>query len=719
MNRDLENIKAKSVDQHDLSLLDHTQQVVQTIKHIADGFQREFDRNIASKGAILHDLGKAHTFFQQNINGYKSKSLRERKKREKFKHRHEISSLAFLPAFPKEEWPMLVEMVAAHHKSIQDDPSIRGIVDLEINCLNSFSWIEDHLKDWKDWFPYGKQIIELCGYRCPNIEKEEAENALHYSYNLSQEIKEGWSDWRGLLKAADHYASAFSFDINSRLKYAFKKPDISFYTKQERKSELYPLSIVSAKTEKKHSLVVAPTGAGKTDFLLKRTRNRIFYTLPFQASINAMYDRFKDTIEPKEGIRLQHGTSKIKVGKNIDEQIEQSKVGASVKVLTPHQLAGIIFGIKNFESVLLDIEGCDVILDEIHTYSETSQSMVIEIVKVLVDFNCRIHIGTATMPTPLYKELLSILGGSEKVLEISLNQKKLKEFNRHQIYKHETKFNYNPLLQKATKDKEKVLVILNTVKQAQKVFKDLRCEFPDVDMLLIHSRFRRKDRIALETELTEVFNNSSKACIVVSTQVVEVSLDISFDRMISQAAPLDSLVQRFGRIHRKRSPATINTYKPIHILAPAKNTLPYNKELVVKSFEQLPDEGSIFQEAELQQKMDAVYKDLELKSIDFHLKYKNHQFIQKKLTDNSKSILIEALEVDGATCILESDREKYLDSNWKDRVQLEIPISYKSLRRYKDEYEQLEQGNKPFIVPQSLEAYQEIGLDLVERENFL
>lgn len=719
MHSKLENIKAKSIDQNDLSLLDHTQQVVQTIKYIADGFEREFDKDIAAKGAVLHDLGKAHTFFQQNINGYKPKSLREKKKRENFKHRHEISSLAFLPAFPREEWPLLIEMVVAHHKSIQDDPSIRGIIDLEKNSLSDFSWIEDHLKDWEDWFPYGKQIIELCGYDCPDIKIEEAENALRYAYRLCEKMKSGWSEWRGLLKAADHYASAFSYDIDSRLKYAFRQPDISFYTNGKRKSELYPLSLVSIKTEKKHSLVVAPTGAGKTDFLLKRTKNRIFYTLPFQASINAMYDRFKETIEPKEGIRLQHGTSKIKVGKNINEQIEQSKVGASIKVLTPHQLAGIIFGIKNFESILLDIEGCDVILDEIHTYSETSQSMVIEIVKVLVDFNCRIHIGTATMPTPLYKELLSILGGKEKVLETSLNKDKLIEFNRHQIYKHETDFNYNSLLHKAIKENEKVLVILNTVKQAQKVFTELRKEFPDIDMLLIHSRFRRKDRIALETELTEVYNNSNKACIVVSTQVVEVSLDISFDRMITQAAPLDSLVQRFGRIHRKRSPSTINTYRSIHILAPSKNTLPYNKEIVVKSFEQLPSEGGIFQEAELQQKMDAVYKDLELKSIDFHLKYKDGHFIQKKLTDNSKSILIEALEVDGATCILESDREKYLDANWKDRVQLEIPISYRSLWKYKDEYEQLEQGNKPFVVPQSLEAYQEIGLDLVEHENIL
>lgn len=716
---ELEYIKAKGADQGDLSLLNHTQQVAEAIEIIAQGFNRKFDSSLVTKGAVLHDLGKAHPFFQDSISNYQPKSLIEKKRRRKFKHRHEISSLAFLPAFPKGEWPILIEMVVAHHKSIQEDPSARGIIDFEEDSNDNFGWIEDHLKDWEEWFPYGRQILQLSGYDCPQIPKKEAEKALRYTYDFCRKMKNGWSGYRGLLKAADHYASAFTFDTKNRLDIAFQKPNLSFYTDENRKSGLYPLSLISTNSPKKHSLVVAPTGGGKTDFLLKRTKGRIFYTLPFQASINAMYDRFRDTIKPKNGIRLQHGTSKIKVGKNIDEQIEQSKVGASVKVLTPHQLAGIIFGIKNFESIILDIEGCDVVLDEIHTYSEISQTMVIEIVKVLVDFNCRIHIGTATMPSPLYKTLLSLLGGPEKVDEVSLNNDELKNFNRHQIYKHETDFNYHPLLSEAISNNEKVLVILNTVKQAQSTFSAMKNEYPEIDILLIHSRFKRKDRIALERRLTEDYNKSKKACIVVSTQVVEVSLDISFDLMITQAAPLDSLVQRFGRVHRKRSQETLNTYRPIHILAPGKNTLPYNKEVVVKSFEQLPDDGVVFQETELQQKMDCVYQDLELRSIDFHLKYKEGHFTLKKLTDNSKSILIEALEVDGATCILESDREAYLEAHWKDRVQLEIPISYKSLWKFKDEYEQLDEGNSPFVVPQSEKAYQKIGLELVEHEKFL
>lgn len=110
---------------------------------------------------------------------------------------------------------------------------------------------------------------------------------------------------------------------------------------------------------------------------MKRTNGRVFYTLPFQASINAMWARFKDVV-PNKDIRVLHAISEIVLGKsNPDEQLLQPLVGSSIKVLTPYQLAGIVFGISGFESILLDIKGCDVILDEVHTYSGYSRSMVL------------------------------------------------------------------------------------------------------------------------------------------------------------------------------------------------------------------------------------------------------------------------------------------------------------------------------------------------------
>ncbi len=125
----LNEILAKSKNYGCLSLLEHTQQVVDAIEVFAHKFYFSFNKDIARKGAILHDLGKAHPYFQRKIQSINEDSLFENSKWD-FVHRHEISSLAFLPCFPKNEWDDLIDLVIAHHKSIIDDPSKRGILDL-------------------------------------------------------------------------------------------------------------------------------------------------------------------------------------------------------------------------------------------------------------------------------------------------------------------------------------------------------------------------------------------------------------------------------------------------------------------------------------------------------------------------------------------------------------------------------------------------------------
>src|SRR5699024_5823870 len=124
--------------------------------------------------------------------------------------------------------------------------------------------------------------------------------------------------------------------------------------------------------------------------------------------------------------------------------------------------------------------------------------------------------------------------------------------DRHIIYKHESFKDLYPTIYEALESKEKLLIVYNTVKEAQLVFQQLNDLFPGIRSMLIHSRFRRRDRREREHRLMSEFDAGHGPCFVVSTQVVEVSLDISFDRMITQAAPLDSLIQRFGRVNRER-----------------------------------------------------------------------------------------------------------------------------------------------------------------------
>lgn len=79
--------------------------------------------------------------------------------------------------------------------------------------------------------------------------------------------------------------------------------------------------------------------------------------------------------------------------------------------------------------------------------------------------------------------------------------------------------------------------------------------------------------------------------------------------MITETAPIDALIQRFGRINRKRSAETIGKYKPVYVMAPPEketDCLPYSKEVLQRSYEVLPHDG-LLREAGLQSLIDAVY----------------------------------------------------------------------------------------------------------------
>ncbi|GAK37551.1 CRISPR-associated helicase Cas3 [Bacteroides graminisolvens DSM 19988 = JCM 15093] len=512
---------------------------------------------------------------------------------------------------------------------------------------------------------------------------------------------------------ADHIASAVG-DFKENVPILFATPNVDYYN---RKGDLYPLSLIDSDKAKKHTFVKAPTGAGKTDFLIKRCQDRIFYTLPFQASINAMYERIlHDLGDHVEDIRLLHSISQLVIGEeHITKKVIQDKFGASIKVLTPHQLSSIAFGTRGYESILFDLQGSDIILDEIHTYSDIMQSIVLKMVEILKHAGCRIHIGTATMPSVLEEAIFEILG-KEDVQYVQLPDAILTSFNRHIIYKTTTFTNILPVLEDAIEQKKKILIVCNRVSNAQILFERMEEFYPKIAKMLIHSRFKRGDRNRLEKELKDVYNITPHACIVVATQVVEVSLDISFDLMITETAPIDALIQRFGRINRKRTADTIGKYKPIYVIAPPeKNSdcLPYNPKVLKNSFDVLPDNGELLKETELQSLINSVYPEIERLDIDLDAVFVNEKWRLKELCHLPKSALIEKLDIDSVACITQEDDEtgKYRNANKEERILMEIPVRYNSLR-WKN-LKQLDIGTHPFIIP-DIAYSSERGLDLTK-----
>jgi len=691
------HIFAKSADKKGnpgTTLIEHLEHVACVAEAFAEYLG--LDKKTARIGAILHDIGKASPVFQERLKPTYKRPLEGHDP-----YRHELGSLLFLHLVDESIRPQVIDMVVSHHKSMLGDKKGYGILDLDDNRDDAF---ELHSKYWEEWHDNALGILEYFGWKVHPISLKEAEETFEEVIEYCDEKENGWSIWKGLLVGADHYGSAMIYSTEKKIQKAFKIPNINFYNRQHY---LYPLSLVSTDFPQKHTLVTAPTGAGKTDFLIRRCKGRIFYTLPFQASINAMYERIEEDLRkdnPGLDLRLLHAASRIVVKDDTEEKDLQNLVGASVKVLTPYQVASVVFASKGFETILADLQNCDIILDEIHTYSDVSKAIVLKIIEVLHHFGCRLHIGTATMPSKLYNAILEMLG-KENVYEFKLKNEELDKFDRHIVHKPTDFENLKPTIQQAIKGNKKILIVRNRVVHSQELFKQLSIEYPKVDKMLIHSRFKRGDRKQLETDLKNFYNKSPNACIVVSTQVVEVSLDISFDLMITDAAPLDALIQRFGRINRKRTDKTIGHYKPIYVLPPPedeKAAKPYDLEIINRSYEQLPN-SEVFHERDAQEKIDKVFTTFEHPNIEQNARFKDGQFQIKELTHVSKSVLLESLGIDSVSCITESDKENYMRSNRDNRIQYEIPMRYWSVAS--KELEQLEWGSHPFVIPDK--AYSE------------
>ena len=724
-------IKAKSAPDW-TTLYDHLDHV----RVAAGAFARylEMDIPLAETGGILHDIGKAHPFFQDR--------LQKVGQRDALPFRHEISSLFFLPLFPRTQWDALIEMIVGHHKSVRDDVREKGLLDL-IKIYDD-EIIDHHLGEWETWSPAALDILAAFGIEVRPITRREALAVLSYVEEFCEKkvTETGYSVLRGLLVGADHFASGMLKETLEWKDRLFKRPNLSFF---DRPHPAYPLSLKPTNSPKPHTLVVASTGSGKTDYLFRRCRGRVFYLLPFQASINAMYFRLMEELQkdnPNLDLRLLHGASGIVVPDREDDGSKsrrrnpdatvQSLFGSSIKVLTPFQIASIILGKKGYESVLLDVRGCDVILDEVHTYSGISQGLVLKLVEVLVHLGCRLHVGTATMPTALYQGVLELLGGAEHTHQQRLTDEELGKYDRHEIVKEsdfDAAFHHIP---KALDSGQKVLLISNTVagaRQRYQQIKDwLKAEQRTIPILLLHSRFRRGDRFKLEKLLigkdedgnpTGTFNTANGPCIVVSTQVVEVSVDISFDLMVTDCAPLDALIQRFGRINRKRNAQTMGTTKPIIVLAPPderradgtpddtankKAARPYEYDVLRRSFVALPV-GDLH-ERKLQSYLDEVYPQVIPLDVTTATIFINGVWDIEKLL-NRRGSLVDLLSIDSVPCILDTDQEAYRRGNRKERMFLELSVRY----FYVADCPQLEWGSHPRLVP--YKAYDlETGLDL-------
>jgi CRISPR-associated endonuclease/helicase Cas3 len=107
----------------------------------------------------------------------------------------------------------------------------------------------------------------------------------------------------------------------------------------------------------------------------------------------------------------------------------------------------------------------------------------------------------------------------------------------------------------ASRQRKCVCWIRNTVHDALVSYQALKPVLPPENLMLFHARFAMADRLDIEKTVTGIFGKESGEAkrsgkVLIATQVVEQSLDLDFDLLISDLVPMDLLIQRAGRLHR-------------------------------------------------------------------------------------------------------------------------------------------------------------------------
>ncbi len=573
---------------------------------------------------LMHDFGKVATGFQKMLRKGGNWGLR-----------HEVLSLAFVDwMFPtgSQDRVWVVAAVAAHHRDLEeiikygdkgdDEDRARMVAEVAPSSVEGiWRWLTEGVAGWivaLDLAKYGVAVPDL-------PEREATVDSFYQTAadRIAAAIRQ-YKNWvepygkplpsleqtipallmRGYVMQSDHTASAHTPPLPQL---ALTTPDLIQIWAQRKPNPL-PASLDGYQPHQRgcseqvdSALLTAPTGSGKTEAaLLWAARQhgqapglaRLFYTLPYQASMNAMQVRLKEVFpdqelagEQYEQVGLQHGRSLLALYRKAMEKYSESSDSYQIKaatqeaklrrnlaklnyppvrVFSPYQMLKGFYRSKGFETLLADYFNAAFIFDEIHAYEPTRLALILPMIRHMArHFNARFLVMSATFPQLIKERLKEALGDELAELPVLKDEERNKlfaDYRRHRLRVRKGELTAAPVLAGIVEQVaagESVLICVNTVSRAQDLYKHLKTAIlqADCEIVLLDGRFNGRDRLDKEQVINRAVGSRSderRAVLVVATQAIEVSLDIDLDTLYSDPAPLEALVQRFGRINRRR-----------------------------------------------------------------------------------------------------------------------------------------------------------------------
>ncbi|MGL6131961.1 MAG: CRISPR-associated helicase Cas3', partial [Fusobacteriaceae bacterium] len=307
-------------------------------------------------------------------------------------------------------------------------------------------------------------------------------------------------------------------------------------------------------------IVVANTGMGKTEAgLLWIGDNKGFFILPLRTAINAIYKRISENIVSEnieERVALMHSEvlsyyleQSVTEEEKVLEYIGKGKnLSMPLSISTLDQIFDFVYLYEGFEVKLSTLSYSKIVIDEIQAYSPYLLAYLVVGLKKITDVGGKFAILTATLP-PFVKDCIEKEIGQIRYEKFTAGR------DRHNIQVYKEKISSEKIYKHYIENRGKILVVCNTVKKSQEIYRDLKEMGIEQDKInLLHSKFIKKDRLCKEEKIVKFGKTENKEeGIWISTSLVEASLDIDFDYLFTELNDLNGFFQRLGRVNRKGS----------------------------------------------------------------------------------------------------------------------------------------------------------------------